>query len=399
MAENENGLLTEAEEKENITDETGQSDIREESLVKAFRRLCPKVCYAFFALLGLGIIIQVICIISTPFADFWNRYPAAFFRMILAKLTGWFPFSLAECTILTLPIEIVVIVVCAIVLFKKNADKLVKLLSGMLAFVSALFGIFFLNFSPGYRTSTIDKKLCLERSEVSAEELTGAANAVSALLDVLSDGVNFTYGGESVMPYSFSEMNGKLNAAYKKASEKYGFIPDFSSTVKQIANSEFYTYTHISGVYSYFTGESNVNINFPDFVIPYTAAHEMAHQRGIAREDEANFVAFLVCMESDDIYVRYSACLNIYEYLTNSLYSADRDAYKEVVLGTDMRVRYELNAYSEFFEKYEKNVAATVSNAVNDTFLKVQGQKAGSRSYDLVTDLTVALYRADMMPE
>ena len=54
------------------------------------------------------------------------------------------------------------------------------------------------------------------------------------------------------------------------------------------------TYTHISGIYTFYTGESNININYPDFVVASSATHEMAHQRGVARENEANFVSFVV---------------------------------------------------------------------------------------------------------
>ena len=43
-----------------------------------------------------------------------------------------------------------------------------------------------------------------------------------------------------------------------------------------------------------------------------------------------------------------------------------------------------------FFEKYSESVASKVSDAVNDTFLKSQGQKEGTASYGRVVDLAVA---------
>ena len=116
--------------------------------------------------------------------------------------------------------------------------------------------------------------------------------------------------------------------------------------------SELMSYTHITGVYTFFTGEANINVAFPDYTIPYTAAHELAHQRGIAREDEANFVAFLVCNESDDPYIRYSAYLNLYEYVASSLYSADPELYFDVRYTIPLDIRREMAAYSDFFEKY-----------------------------------------------
>ena len=87
----------------------------------------------------------------------------------------------------------------------------------------------------------------------------------------------------------------------------------------------------ISGIYSFFTGEANVNVEYPDYCLPFTAAHELSHQRGICRENEANFVAFLVCIGSEDDYIRYSGYLNVYEYLASALYRADKELYKSAL--------------------------------------------------------------------
>jgi len=151
------------------------------------------------------------------------------------------------------------------------------------------------------------------------------------------------------------------------------------------------SYAHITGIYFPFTGEANINIDFPDYSIPFTAAHELAHQRGVAREDEANFIAFLACMESDDPYILYSGSLNMLEYVLNALARADKDLYSEVYFSLNENVRGELRAYSLFFEKYRDSTASKVNEAVNDTYLKVQGTE-GVVSYGMVVDLAVAYY-------
>ena len=178
--------------------------------------------------------------------------------------------------------------------------------------------------------------------------------------------------------------------AYDKASAKYDFIDDFHSRVKPVMLSEPMSYTHITGVYTFFTGEANINVNFPDYTIPFTAAHELAHQRGIAREDEANFVAFLVCMESDDVYIRYSGALNMYEYVVSALYSANYELYKENYLKQPKAIIAERIACSEFFDKYRENVAANVSTTVNNAYITSHNQPQGVKSYGLVVDLVAA---------
>ena len=175
-------------------------------------------------------------------------------------------------------------------------------------------------------------------------------------------------------------MTTKLNTAYDSLATKYDFIQTFNSRPKQVVLSEPWTYTHISGVYTFFTGEANVNINFPDYTIPYTCAHEMAHQRGISREDEANFIAFLICAESDDPYRRYSGFLSLYEYVRNALYTADATLYTDVAKSVALSAKYEMASYSEFFDKYKENVADFVCNKY---------------SWDEVVDKTLELYKKE----
>lgn len=51
-----------------------------------------------------AVLIYVLARFSTPFAEFWARYPSQGLRFIFAKLTTWIPFSLAEALILSLPV-------------------------------------------------------------------------------------------------------------------------------------------------------------------------------------------------------------------------------------------------------------------------------------------------------
>ena len=264
----------------------------------------------------------------------------------------------------------------------------------MLLSAVCVIGIIFVwNFAPGYYGATLDQKLELKREKSSAEDLYHTAELLREEIDALEDEILFLPDGSSVMPYSYKEMNDKLLKAYDRFCETHDFVNTFYSRVKPVMLSEPMSYTHITGVYTFFTGEANINVNFPDYTVPYTAAHELAHQRGIAREDEANFVAFLVCMESDDPYIQYSAYLNVYEYVLSALRTADSELYKATYLSLPETVRAEEAAYSKFFDKYRKNVAATVTEATNNAYLQSQGAAEGTRSYNMVVDLAVAYYR------
>lgn len=361
--------------------------------VKIFFQSVPKVCLGFWIAAGISLILHILSSFIPAFADFMVRYPNSAWRWVAAKLTMWIPFSLAEMLIILLPLILITLLTLGIYVTARGTGRqYVRLISILLSALSFFYTSFVFTLAPGYKTPTLDVKLELERKPVSAEELYDTGVWLNAQIQPLLDDLLFYPAGASVMPYSLDEMNGKLNDAYKIAAGKYDFISALKSNIKYVVLSEPMSYTHITGVYTYFTGEANLNVNFPDYTLPYTAAHEFAHQRGIAREDEANFVAFLTSVESEDPYILYSAYVNMLEYVMSALAGADRDLYVDLYRKLDSRVTGEFNAYADFYEKYRENVAADISGAVNDGYLQSQGVSAGSKSYGLVVDLTVAYY-------
>ena len=346
---------------------------------------------------GCAVLVYVLARFWTAFAEFWARYPSQGLRFILAKLTSWIPFSLAEALILSLPV-----LAAAYIIYSNRAlnrsDSPRAFWSCLMPLICAIFlllSYFCLAFGPCYFRNGLDTNLGFKREAVSAEDLRDCAVWLSGEIEAIEDQIAYGASGHSYMPYSYYEMTGKLNDAFAAYAEKADYISSFRASVKPVVLSVPMTYTHISGVYTFFTGEANVNVNFPDFCTPYTTAHEMSHQRGIAREDEANFVAFLVCMESDDVYIRYSALVNLLQYVLSALSRADSELYATVYRGHySSALRSELSAYSKFFDEYRQSTASTVDGAVNDTFLQSQGQTQGTQSYGLVVDLFVAYYKS-----
>jgi hypothetical protein len=190
------------------------------------------------------------------------------------------------------------------------------------------------------------------------------------------------------MPYGYYQLSDKIYDAYNVYEEEYGTIINFKSLVKSIILSEPMTYTHISGVYTFFTGECNVNTNYPDFIVASSTTHEMANQRGIARENEANFVSFVVMSSSDDSFFKYSAYLDVYGSIMNALYSVDKELYDNAASNLNSKVKNDLKSYSNFFEKYRDSVASEVTGNINDSYLQANGQKEGTKSYGMIVDLT-----------
>lgn len=370
-----------------------KNDMAAQSKKAKCNKKLPLVCKILYAIAAFCALLYVLFLIFPGFSDFFNAHISPVIRAFLAKLTGWIPFSLAEFVIICIPLISVVVISYGIKHYSSSWKSVGIFCLIVLSVGAYIFSTFTLGFVPAYRGSTLDVKMGLQKNEVSAEELRDTAMILSKKINEEIDEIVFTESGSSVMPYSYEEMNDKLMAAYKKTCRKYDFIQNLDSNIKRILLSEPMTYTHISGVYTFFTGEANLNVNYPYYTHPYTAAHEFAHQRGIAREDEANFVAFLVCIESDDAYIRYSAYLNLYEYVSNALYSANYDYYASVYMTLPLNAKREMWAYSEFFDKYRESVASDISGAVNDAYLNINGAEEGTKSYGMVVDLAVAYYK------
>lgn len=348
------------------------------------------ICLA--ALLSLSV--HLLSFLITPFADFINSYPAAALRAILALITSIIPFSIAETMIILLPAIFIFICILLFVFARRNDQKRLK--SILIALISVLLSVYILfvfTLGTSYHTKGLDEKMGLERRPISTAELESTCYTLAEGINSVANEIEIEKDSSSSLPYSYRELCKKLDSAYDKVSAEYSFISSFPSYTKRIMLSEPMTYTHISGVYSFFTGEANVNVNYPDYILPFTVAHEMAHQRGIAREDEANFVAFLVCIASDDAYIKYSGYTQVFEYAASALYSADKNVYFDMLDTVSEKYIYEALAYNDFMDTYKDSTISNVSSSVNDAFQQMQGQSAGIKSYGLVVDLAAAYFR------
>ncbi len=352
----------------------------------------PVVCWALYGLAAICAVLYIVMMNSVVFSDWFNETVSAFLRTVFAALTSWIPFSVGELVIWMIPLTLFLVLRHAI---RRRCDtwrSAMVYIGILMSVVVTLFSVFVLNFAAGYRSSTLDDKLELDREKVSAQELYDTAVILIDAINRETSEIEFYQDDFSIMPYSLEDMNDKLAVAYRDFAGEHDFMTHVDSRVKPVLVSEVMSYMHITGVYSFFTGEANVNVNFPDYTIPYTAAHELAHQRGIAREDEANFVAFLVCIGSDDPYIRYSGYLNVYEYVANALWSADKDLYYKAAAHLNSEVKAEMTAYNRFYDKYKESTVSQVSGTINNSYLQSQGTP-GTKSYGMVVDLAVAYYK------
>jgi hypothetical protein len=143
------------------------------------------------------------------------------------------------------------------------------------------------------------------------------------------------------------------------------------------------------------TIEANINGVMADINKPFVICHELAHLKGLIREDEANFVGYMACMNSTDPYFVYSGLLEIIPYLQRDLQKSGVEENKIPKLSAKA-LADDVFLTPEAWEKVEeKAVVSTevvhkVSQTLVDTSLKANGVEEGIASYGRVTELVMA---------
>lgn len=150
----------------------------------------------------------------------------------------------------------------------------------------------------------------------------------------------------------------------------------------------------ISGFYFPFTGEATVDAELPEVLVPFTAAHEMAHQRGTAREDEANMLAYLACRRSGSWSSRYSGALGAYRRAAVALWRAAPDSFRADLLRPGPRA--DLDVIRRFWQRHE-GAATSVATRMNDSYLKANRQREGVASYGRMVELLLAFEEAGLL--
>ncbi len=356
----------------------------------ALRRCVPIWSAVLIVLFAVSLIMGAIVRNSASVANALHDTVGVVIRAVMTTLTSWIPFSFAEFLLISSPILATLLIIAIVRRLNRSIADGVRFSVSVLSLVSLIYTISVFGYEPGFYSESVTEKIDIEREDLSAGQLYDTAMILIEQIEADLPYVTYPQKTYSAMTFSYAQMNDKLNAAYDTLCDTYPDFQRLHSNTKPVMLSEPWTYTHISGMYTFFTGEANVNVNYPDFIVVSSAAHEMAHQRGINREDEANFIAYLVCSMSDDPYVRYCGNVDVLNSVMSQLYTASQELYWQASDRVPREVKNENTAYSKFFDKYRKTVVSEVSTAVNDKFITSNNQPAGVKSYGLVVDLVAA---------
>jgi hypothetical protein len=206
--------------------------------------------------------------------------------------------------------------------------------------------------------------------------------------NTLSDQLNFTESRSVINPYSLGELNVLIQEAFELANLDATYFTDHTTQVKPLLTSFLYREFHITGVHFAPTTEATINALIPDALIPFTMAHELAHAKGVMREEDANLVALYVCLSSSDAYLRYSGLFNSFYALMNLLrYIGDPDAYGAMYQTLSIDIRRDYQFQNTYWAQYD--LLDDIATWINDTYLKIFGNEGVSSYVDVPDVITI----------
>lgn len=351
-------------------------------------------------LFPIGVVLLLVVRHSEYIAEYWfSRGIYRIFSQIWSFITGIIPISIAEIGLFCSPFLIVYIVfrmVRKLVRDKENRKQtLARYVVNTLCIASTAYFLFVVFCGANYYRYPFSKISGLTVETYSIEELYGLCEELALRANELRAQIT-SVDEDGIFKLSTSDYETAKEAKriMSQLGESYDSLSGYYSVPKPVLVSRAMSYTDTTGIFVTITMEANVNVDVADYVIPATMCHELAHQKGYMRENEANYIAYLACMNSDNIEFQYSGTMDALSYATSQLYNHDKELYKKIRDLYSEDVLADRIANSVYWSTYHNEVISTVSSKLNDAYLKANNQASGEQSYGEMVDLMLAEYRA-----
>ncbi len=247
---------------------------------------------------------------------------------------------------------------------------------------------FFLLWGLNYQRQTLESKLAYDSSRVTPEAIYEFANAAVDRLNVLRTRDDFIpVADRAALEAAFARVQQRLGVAR-------GAVP---ASPKRSIFSWYLRTAGIDGMMNPFFLEIILNPEILPVEQPFSLAHEWAHLAGYANESEANFVAWLTCLEGDRA-AQYSGWLEAFRYAIGALGSTGNYRRRPLLDRLAPEVVSDLNAINTRLGRADPAVSS-FARTMYDSYLRSQGVEEGIASYGAMLRLMVGTEHGRRMKE
>lgn len=301
----------------------------------------------------------------TTLVDMVYPYVTRSVQSFLTAWTGGFDFLVWQTAILFLIIVLIATLVLVFIFRAKIIRWLGWAVAAIVAVVLLHTGIYGLNQYAG----PIEDDLRLNMKDYTQTDLENATVFYRDMAMELADKVARDENGSPVLG-EFEELAAITGDGYRRLSRERSFSiygGDYTP-VKRLGWAGIYSAMGKTGITVALTGEAAVNPNIPDQGLPFAMAHEMAHRLCIAREDDANFSAFLACAENESIAYQYSGYFMAYRFCIEALSSVDLEAAEELNAAVTGSLAADIDEYGKYFTENRDEKMTMLVTSVTDTY-------------------------------
>ena len=324
----------------------------------------------------LGILIWIISSFEEA-SEWWTVHISSIYIFLIGSITNLLPFSLFEVTVLFFVLVGVFLLFRLIAsFFTKNGKYILKCFYKVFMFAMILLLSYQGIAGIAYHRKEVD---ILQYNEENITPIF-VSDCIQFYLDDYNSIASILPRDEKnalVCPYSYDELASLVQKEMEKLDSPYFYT--YTGKPKATFLSPILSELHITGINFAFTAEANVNTAMPWMDLPFTMAHELAHLKGVLREDDANLTALSVLLTSDVPFLRYSAYFRSFFRLLEIKALTNYDEYERYYKQIHQNIFLDNFEYSDYFQEHD--ILTKISDFFNDLYLKFHGQEEGTHSY------------------
>jgi hypothetical protein len=343
----------------------------------------------FFSLLALTIFIKLLSLNEAWVERYYTYGFYPYVSRTLRFLFGWLPFSVGDVLYMAAVIYLVYKAVKFLRVLAKRQVKqylrwvLVKKLLHLGLWIYLIFNIFW---GLNYNRLGMAVQLQLDVKPYTVQDLDTLTATIQSRLNQYATMVDSTR--RKAMDKNHVLFTEGI-AAYGEIKKSMPYLAYMNPSVKPSMFSHIGHYFGFTGYYNPFSGEAQIKTTAPFFIKPFVTTHEIGHQLGYAKENEANFVAFFAGRSSANPEFRYSVYFEMYLYAIRDLARKDATKAGEYKAQLHPQVKKDTEELIAYLIRSENPVEPWVTRFY-DEFLKMNNQPKGKMTYNEVVAWLIA---------